>query len=247
VHFKEKLLMHFASRAAGGRFALEPIAGIALWLALALGCGALWATKMRPLRLLAMASGVVVLAASLLMSNLIAAGIALVMLILNAVQLSRLGGIGNSGDFTDDEKLMHDTVLPSLDTIEARRLMAQGEWRTALQGAELMQENQRMPELVYVARGAAVVEMGGKLVGVCGPGDFLGEMSFMSGQPASATVRVANKTSYCAFDRAQLSGFLDDNPELRSALEASFNRNLAGKLVRMNATASGKPMTLEDM
>jgi CRP-like cAMP-binding protein len=217
---------------------------ILLCLALALGCAALWTTRMRVLRLLALCAVLPLLVLSVLLHDYLGAALAIFMLVINAVRLSALGGGKGADGFSDDERLMHDTVLPTLDTSEARRLMAQGEWRIALPGAALMEENQRMPELAYIARGAAIVEMGGKLVGVCGPGDFLGEISFMSGQPASATVRVANKISYCAFDRSRLSDFLDKNPDIRSALEAGFNRNLAGKLVRMNETVGGKPMSL---
>jgi hypothetical protein len=222
----------------------EMLPSLLLWLALALGAAALWSTRIRGLRLFAAGAVLAILVLTIMIHDYVAAGLTILLLLINAVRLSALGvGMGGDG-FTDDERLMHDNVLPTLDTSEARRLMAQGEWRTALTGAELMQENQRMPELVYIARGAAVVEMGGKLVGVCGPGDFLGEMSFMSGHPASATVRVANQIRYCAFDRTRISEFLDKNPELRTALEAGFNRNLAGKLVRMNETASGKPLSL---
>jgi CRP-like cAMP-binding protein len=241
----EQALIRLA--APNRRLALEAdemLLKILLWLALALAGAALWAHQMRRLRILAALAALPLLVLTVMLHDFFGAGLSLILLIVNMVQLSRLGGGWGGDGFTDDERLMHDAVLPTLDTSEARRLMAQGEWRTALTGAELMQENQRMPELVYIARGAAVVEMGGKLVGVCGPGDFLGEMSFMSGHPASATVRVANQIRYCAFDRTRISEFLDKNPELRTALEAGFNRNLAGKLVRMNETASGKPLSL---
>ena len=214
------------------------------WLALLLAAAALMATRMRPLRLLAMVAAVAALLAAGMAQDLIAAGLALLIVVVNGLQLLWLGGARSKRSLSDDERLMLDTVLPSLSPEDVRKLVAVGTWRTALPGAELMEEGQRMPELAYVASGAAIVEMGGKLVGVCGPGDFLGEMSFLSGHPASATVRVANKIRYCAFDRKGLSAFLERNPDIRTALEAGFNRNLAGKLTRMNETVGGKPLTL---
>ena len=90
------------------------------------------------------------------------------------------------------------------------------------------------PQLVFIARGAASVEKAGTIVGVCGPGDFLGEMSFLTGKPASATVRVANQVRCCIYDPAVLKALAKRYPSIRQALEFSFNRNLVGKLERMN-------------
>ena len=56
-------------------------------------------------------------------------------------------------------------------------------WQTREPGEVLVEEGQAKPELVFIARGAASVEKGGAIVGVCGPGDFLGEMSFLTGKP----------------------------------------------------------------
>ena len=65
-------------------------------------------------------------------------------------------------------------------------------------------------------------------------GDFLGEMSFLTGKPASATVRVANQVRCCTYDPAVLKALAKKSPGIRQALEFSFNRNLVGKLERMN-------------
>ncbi len=59
-------------------------------------------------------------------------------------------------------------------------------------------------------------------------------MSFLTGKPASATVRVANEVRCCVFDPAVLKALSKKNPGIRQALEYSFNRNLVGKLERMN-------------
>ena len=55
-------------------------------------------------------------------------------------------------------------------------------------------------------------------------------------------MRVANETRCCTFDVAALKAVLDRNPGMRQALEEGFNRNLVGKLERMNeANRSGAP------
>ena len=61
-------------------------------------------------------------------------------------------------------------------------------------------------------------------------------MSFLTGRPASATVRVANEIRCCVYDPGKLKLMSRKAPAIRQALEYSFNRNLVGKLERMNET-----------
>jgi hypothetical protein len=53
-------------------------------------------------------------------------------------------------------------------------------------------------------------------------------------------VRVANETRCCTFDVVTLKALLVRNPGMRQALEEGFNRNLVGKLERMNAANSAR-------
>ena len=78
-------------------------------------------------------------------------------------------------------------------------------------------------------------------MGVCGAGDFLGEMSLLTGENASATVRVTNDLRMAKFDRDGLAQFTAGVPELKRAFDAALNRGLAAKVLRMNkaAAASG--------
>ncbi len=87
------------------------------------------------------------------------------------------------------------------------------EWRDVDAGAVLMNQHQPDPPLIYVARGAARVECDGKVVGTCGPEEFLGEMSLVSGQTASATVVVTERTRVATFDRDALGHYARGVPE----------------------------------
>ena len=92
--------------------------------------------------------------------------------------------------------------------------------------------------LVYIASGVGHVEHNDKLVGTCGPGDFLGEMSAMLGEPATASVTVAEPMRIARFDRDALAELSRKVPELRRAFDHALNRGLAAKVVRMNRAAS---------
>ena len=70
------------------------------------------------------------------------------------------------------------------------------------------------------------------LIAICGPGDYVGELSFVSGKPATATATAVKPTRMLVFDQAKLSAAIATNAQLRRALEAALNQNLAGKLTR---------------
>ncbi len=192
-------------------------------------------TKMVWLRIFGIASGAVgVLYYGFLINDNVSATWEFIFAMVNAVQLAVVLLAGRSRRTTEDEKFFIQTVMPTLEGNLRARMLKLARWQTREPGEVLVEEGQIKPGLVFIARGAASVERGGAIVGVCGPGDFLGEMSFLTGKPASATVRVANETRCCVFDPGVLKVLIEKNPAIRQTLEYSFNRNLVGKLERMN-------------
>jgi hypothetical protein len=205
-------------------------------------------TSMRWLRIFAIASGVVgVVYYGFLVSDEISAAWEFVFAGVNAVQLAIVLMAGRRKARDEDERLFVETVMPMLDANLRARMLKLARWETREPGEVLVEEGQTAPQLVFIARGAASVERGGTIVGVCGPGDFLGEMSFLTGRPASATVRVANEIRCCVYDPGTLKILTRKVPGIRQALEYSFNRNLVGKLERMNETSRpGEPRRPQD-
>jgi len=61
---------------------------------------------------------------------------------------------------------------------------------------------------------------------------FIGEVAFLTGQPASATVRVARGARLVEWDTETLKRRIQRNARLRLALEARIAEDLAGKVAR---------------
>lgn len=206
-------------------------------------------SSMRWLRIFAIASGVTgVFYYGFLVHDAISATWEFIFTTVNAVQLAIVLLAGRRRRTNEDERLLIDSVMTGLEGNLRAKLLKLARWQTREPGETLMEEGQTTPHLVFITRGAASVEREQRLIGVCGPGDFLGEMSFMTGRPASATVRVTNEIRCCVFDPGVLKALSQKHPGIRQALENSFNRNLVGKLERMNeanraagATGPGGP------
>lgn len=199
-------------------------------------------SSMRWLRIFGIASGLVgVFYYGYLTADHISAGWEFIFALVNAVQLAIVLFSGRRRAADDDEKFFVETVMPTLEGNLRALMLKRAQWKSCEAGEVLVEEGDLTPQLVFIARGAASVESGGVIVGVCGPGDFLGEMSFLTGKPASATVRVANEVRCCVYEPAEVRQLTRKHPAIRQALEFSFNRNLVGKLERMNDANRGTP------
>lgn len=157
----------------------------------------------------------------------------------NLVQLLRVGLKSGSGLMTAEEQELIEQVLAIEEPAKQRRLRDVITWRDAETGEVLMRQGQVAPPLIYVATGQITIEHEGLPVGTCGPDDFLGEMSLVTGEGASATVKVALPARIAVFDREALANLMAAMPELGRAFERRLNKGLADKIQRMNRASSG--------
>lgn len=154
--------------------------------------------------------------------------------LVNVFQLFYIAIENSRGKFSKDERFFIETCLPNLERAQARRFVKLGAWTQVSDGAILITEDTCPQRLKFVVDGTATVSRNSKHLGNVGRGDFLGEMSYLTGKNASASVTAETTFRYLAFDRDVLKLHLEKNPEVRFALESSFNRNLVGKLAKTN-------------
>ncbi len=152
----------------------------------------------------------------------------------NLVQLLLLEFENRRACFDDDEQRFIAAAVPNVERAHARRLLRLAVPRHYEAGTVLTCEGEKVDELLFILEGAVRIDKRGSMVGVCGHDDFIGEIGFMLDTGATATAIVANSVRGLSFDHKALASLLIRHNELREALEASFNRNLVGKLVKSN-------------
>lgn len=81
-------------------------------------------------------------------------------------------------------------------------------------------------EAFVVISGAVAVRRNGRKVATLGPGDVVGEMALLDGQPRSADVVSVGDTSVLVIGGRAFSGLVEDNAQLSNKLL----RTLAGRL-----------------
>ncbi len=155
--------------------------------------------------------------------------------LVNIAQLIILQIENRRGTFSEDEDYFIKTCLPNIDRSHARRLVKLGAWTQVQDETILVFEDKIPDKLKFIVSGKAEVYRNKKLIGTVSRGDFVGEISYLTGENATATAVVIEPVRYLAFGQQRLREHLLRNVEVRHALEASFNRNLANKLVKSNA------------
>ena len=85
--------------------------------------------------------------------------------------------------FTAEEQAMLDRLFTELPRSRARHLIDQGLWLSGKAGDVLTREGETVDHLYYLAEGEARVISMGSQVGLCRPGDLIGELTVLSARP----------------------------------------------------------------
>lgn len=127
----------------------------------------------------------------------------------------------------DEQRLV--SVFSTLTPGQFRRLMKAANWATAGGDTKLTLEGKRPDALFFVLDGTITISKAGRRFTVAA-GVFIGEIAWLLGTPATATVEVSRGARYVEWDAAHLRTLLTRSPDLRIAFESMLNRDLAGKL-----------------
>ena len=89
--------------------------------------------------------------------------------------------------------------------------------------------------MMLILEGRASVDVGGSEVGLLQRGDLVGEMSFLSGAPATATVRPLGAVRVREWDQRTLRTLETLNPTAAAAMRKRIQDNLAHKLLKLSS------------
>ena len=159
---------------------------------------------------------------------------------INAVQIVIIVKQRSGIRFTEEEKELHETLFKHFAPFEFMKLMRIGKWLTAKQGEILAVEQKPLDNVMLIYNGHVGVETKGIQVAKLKDGNFIGEVSFISGGMATATVRALEPTRYIAWPKKAISDLLDRNPSMRFAVQAMLSTDLSKKLSHRAPSFQGK-------
>lgn len=184
-------------------------------------------------------------AASVLLSlvhnfNMSSAMIQITFIAISIFGMARFYIVTHRVQFSNEEQIVQHMLVPNLDKSDARRFLKLGCFRDLEEGAVLTEEESAVPCLFVVVSGLASVLVNGRQIATLGDGTLVGEMSSLSGAPASATVITGASTRVFEIKSIVLNAFLAKNQNVRQELQSRFAGQISEKLVAANRALAGQ-------
>jgi hypothetical protein len=121
-----------------------------------------------------------------------------------------------------------------MTTSEFGKLYGWASLKHAVKGEHLTTQNEQIPDLILIRQGLASIMKDGRVVSTLGSGFFIGEMSFLTGGLANATVEaVSDDLSCIIWHKDALSKLQDSNLQLYIKLKQAIAINMIRKMDRM--------------
>lgn len=133
--------------------------------------------------------------------------------------------------FTHEERELYGTIFRAFSPLEFMKLMRIARWEAAKNGEILVNAHSELDSVMLIYNGEAEVTLSDGATRRLRDGAFIGEMSFIRGGAATATVQTVQPTRYVAWSKNDLRGVLDRNPTMRSTMQTVFSEDLTNKLL----------------
>ena len=134
----------------------------------------------------------------------------------------------------------HEACLSKLTEADLEAFHARGEIRAVQSGSVVITEGEHVRELCIVRRGNLRVgrsyqkNMLAEFTGPLGPGNAVGELSFLDGEGASATLIADGDVELFVIQKEDIDALIDADPSFAGRLYLSLFVELAHKLRATN-------------
>ncbi len=147
------------------------------------------------------------------------------------------------------ERAIRDAAFPGLEPHEFLKMIALAEIGSVEEGEFLVRQDETPADLVLLFRGHANVLRDGKLIASVGDATFLGEMAYLTGEVASASVVSSAPGVVVRWPVAPLRKLARKAPAVERSLQSSLTRDVIDKLRKpqvRQAEGAARLQTLEN-
>ncbi len=151
-------------------------------------------------------------------------------LVINVVRIYLLILERRPVKLTQREAHLWELVFRSLTPRELKVLLARGAFRDSPVGDLVVERGKHPSHVLLLSEGKVQVAVEGRTITELGPGSFVGEMSFLTGDTPRADVRTREPCVFFAWPKDPLARMLKDNAELRAHVQMAIGQDLVQKL-----------------
>ena len=138
----------------------------------------------------------------------------------------------------DDLKTIYKEYFTTLSTREFKKMVKTNPYHIYQTGDKILSEGEITNELFLLLSGKASVMTSQNEIASISNGDFIGEMSFISKQTASADVFAKNEVIVAYWTHADLNKLEQKNTDIYNRFLTIVGRDLVKKLHRKNIQAT---------
>ncbi len=136
--------------------------------------------------------------------------------------------------FSKDELAVHELIGGKIEIHHFKKLMKACNWITSESNLEILKEDAHNDQLYFLAEGEATVMINNNAVTKIHKGNFIGEMSFLTGNKTSASVIVSPNSKLAYWDNKKLTHMLGKDISFKHDFHNLISSDLVLKMVKNN-------------
>lgn len=159
-----------------------------------------------------------------------AAGWDMLFVAINVIQITRLIAERRPARLDEREQRLYQLLFRSLTPREFKKLVALGAWESFKGGEHIVERGKELSRVRVMLEGEVEVRADDRIICRLGPGQFVGEMAYLSSETPTTDVFAADAVTFLALPSEKLREFLEDQIELRAQIQAIVGADLVRKL-----------------
>ena len=124
------------------------------------------------------------------------------------------------------DKELYETMFKDLSPVEYVKITKVAKWRQYKSREKIIRQNTPVTDLILIYNGTVDVAVDGKKVAELRDGQFVGEMSFLTEKPATATCTVKHNTECLVWKQPEFKDLLKRNPSLYYTIQSLLSNQL---------------------
>ena len=132
------------------------------------------------------------------------------------------------------EKELYETMFRGLSPVEFLKITKIANWKEYKSPLPIITQGKPVNDLILIYNGLVDVIVNDNKVAELKDGQFVGEMSFLTEKPATATCKVKHDTECLVWEQKTFKELLKRNPSLYFTIQSSLSAQVSSALVDSN-------------
>ena len=132
------------------------------------------------------------------------------------------------------DKELYETLFKDLSPVEYLKISKVARWEKYESGEKIIRQGTPVLDLILIYNGTVDVAVDGKKVAELRDGQFVGEMSFLTEKPATATCIVKHPCECLVWIQKEIKELLKRNPSLYFTILSLLSALVSQNLVSIN-------------